>query len=192
LRSVAALHQRGVKARLLICGDFLWDKPQDRAAFMKIADDLGMRDWLDFRGRINDEGVLMAALSASDVFLLPYSDGISSRRGSFQAIAKLAIPLVSTFPERADEFDSSALLRSKIENAATVLRPSNGSPEVFAEAILEAHGKREAAIGVDLATLWDDAADAHLRIYERLLRKVAAPHMKALTPRGERSGSRSA
>jgi glycosyltransferase involved in cell wall biosynthesis len=181
LRSVAALHAKGIKARLLVCGDFLWDKPHDRAAFMAVADELGLQEWLDFRGRIEDEGALMATLAASDVFLLPYSDGISARRGSFQAIAKLAIPLVSTLPERADEFSSSKLLTAKIDNEATVLCPANGSADDFADAILVAHGKREQAISVDLATLWDEAAEAHLRIYERLLRNVAAPHMRALS-----------
>ena len=48
----------------------------------------------------------MATLSASDAFLLPYSDGVSLRRGSFQAVAQLAIPLVTTVPERPDEFDA--------------------------------------------------------------------------------------
>ena len=38
----------------------------------------------------------MATLSASDVFLLPYADGVSLRRGSFQAVSQLAIPLVTT------------------------------------------------------------------------------------------------
>ncbi len=181
LRTTAALHAKGVKARLLICGDFLWDKPQDRAAFMAIAAELGMTEWLDFRGRIEDEGALMAALSASDVFLLPYADGISTRRGSFQAVAKLAIPLVSTTPERADEFAVSRLFSEKISNAATVLRKPDATPEVFAEAILEAHARRADAVGVDLSSLWDEAAEAHLRIYERLLRAQAAPEMRALS-----------
>ena len=34
LRVVRALARRGVKARLLVCGDFLWDKPNDRTAFL--------------------------------------------------------------------------------------------------------------------------------------------------------------
>ena len=50
LRTVAALHARGVKAGLLVCGDFLWDKPNDRAAFLDLAAALGLADWLDFRG----------------------------------------------------------------------------------------------------------------------------------------------
>ena len=37
LRVIASLSKRGVKARLLVCGDFLWDKPNDRAAFLALA-----------------------------------------------------------------------------------------------------------------------------------------------------------
>jgi glycosyltransferase involved in cell wall biosynthesis len=168
LRSIAALHARGIKARLLVCGDFLWDKPHDRSAFLAVADELGMRDWLDFRGRIEDEAELMATLAASDVFLLPYADGISARRGSFQAVANLPIPLVSTKPERADEFAASDLLSAKIMNEATVLCPADAAPEAFAEAILVAHERRGRAIAVDLSGLWDEAAEAHLRVYDRL------------------------
>ena len=113
LRAAGALHARGVKARLLVCGDFLWDKPQDRERVPCLAHELGLAEWLDFRGRIDDEGDLMATLAASDVFLLPYADGVSLRRGSFQAVSQLAIPLVTTTPEQADEFDAMPGAESK-------------------------------------------------------------------------------
>lgn len=168
LRATAALHARGFKARLLVCGDFLHDKPADRAAFFALAEALGVARWLDFRGRIDDEGALMAALAASDVFLLPYGDGLSARRSTFQAIARLATPLVSTLPERADEFDHSALMRAKVANEATILAPREADAEALAEAVLKAHARREAAIGVDLSGLWDEAALAHLALYDGL------------------------
>lgn len=168
LRVTRALHGRGIKARLLVCGDFLWDKPKDRDAFLALARELGVIDWLDFRGRIDDEGELMATLSAADVFLLPFTDGISTRRGSFQAISQLAIPLVSTEPERHDEFDLSPSLKRKIDNPATVLCPIDASPERFADAILAAHARRQDAISIDLASSWDEAALAHLAFYDRL------------------------
>lgn len=168
LRTTQALHQRGVRARLLICGDFLWDKPKDRDAFLALASELGVADWLDFRGRIDDESELMATLSAADVFLLPFTDGISTRRGSFQAVSQLAIPLVSTEPERQDEFALAPALKAKIDNPASVLCPVDAAPERFAEAVLTAQAHKAEAIGVDLARLWDEAALAHLGFYEQL------------------------
>jgi glycosyltransferase involved in cell wall biosynthesis len=168
LRTTQALHQRGVKARLLICGDFLWDKPGDREAFLALARELGVADWLDFRGRIDDESELMATLSAADVFLLPFTDGISTRRGSFQAVSQLAIPLVSTEAERQDEFALAPPLKAKIDNPATVLCPVDAAPEHFAEAVLAAQARKADAIGVDLAKLWDEAALAHLAFYDGL------------------------
>jgi glycosyltransferase involved in cell wall biosynthesis len=168
LRTTQVLHRRGVKARLLICGDFLWDKPGDREAFLALARELGVADWLDFRGRIDDESELMATLSATDVFLLPFTDGISTRRGSFQAVSQLAIPLVSTEAERQDEFALAPALKAKIDNPATVLCPVNATPERFAEAVLAAQARKDEAIGVDLARLWDEAALAHLSFYDGL------------------------
>jgi glycosyltransferase involved in cell wall biosynthesis len=168
LRTARVLHARGVKARLLVCGDFLWDRPGDRAAFMTLADQLGLRDWLDFRGRIDDEGELMAALSACDAFLLPYADGVSLRRGSFQAVAQIALPLVTTRPEQADEFDAMPALKAKIDSAATALCPADASPERFAAALMEVVARKPDAFAVALDGLWREAAGAHLSFYERL------------------------
>jgi glycosyltransferase involved in cell wall biosynthesis len=176
LRVVRALKDRGVKARLLICGDFLWDKPNDRIAFFSLSDELGVAEWLDFRGRIDDEGELMAALSASDVFLLPYADGVSARRGSFQAVSQLAIPLVTTTPEGADEFDALPGLKRKIESPATALCPVDGSPEVFADAICKVALMKTHAISVSLDELWREAASKHLAFYDRLL-GFPSPHV---------------
>lgn len=167
-RVLQALHGRGRRARLLVCGDFLWDKPQDRQAFFDLARDLGVLDWLDFRGRIDDESALMETLSAADVFLLPFMDGISTRRGSFLAVSQLATPIVSTLPERADEFEQTPALHAKIDNPATVLCPIDATPDLFADAILRAHAHKADAVAVDLSALWDEAAVAHLAFYDRI------------------------
>lgn len=168
LRAIRALHARGVKARLLVCGDFLWDKPQDRAAFLALAEELALGDWLDFRGRIDDEGELMATLSASDVFLLPYADGVSLRRGSFQAVSQLAIPLVTTKPERPDEFDALPALKAKIESPATALCAADASPEAFAEALARVAQRKAGAFGARLDGIWREAAERHLAFYDQL------------------------
>ena len=169
LRVVAALRARGVKARLLACGDFLWDKPHDRAAFLALARELGVAEWLDFRGRIDDQGELLATLSASDVFLMPYADGVSARRSSFQAVSQLAIPLVTTEPERPDEFDLIPALREKIDNPATALVPVDGGPQDFADAVMTVLPQRDCAVGVSLDAIWREAAARHLAFYDRLL-----------------------
>ncbi len=174
LRATGALHARGVKARLLVCGDFLWDKPQDRSAFLSLAQDLELTDWLDFRGRIDDEGDLMAALAASDVFLLPYADGVSLRRGSFQAVSQLAIPLVTTTPESHDEFDAMPNLKAKIESAATALCAASASPEEFADALVRVAARKSAAFGVSLDAVWREAADRHLQFYDGLVDEAPA------------------
>jgi len=179
LRSAQALHRRGVKARLLVCGDFLWDKPGDRTAFLALAHELGLEGWLDFRGRIDDEGELMATLAASDAFLLPYSDGVSLRRGSFQAVSQLAIPLVTTRPEQADEFDAQPRLKAKIESEATALLGVDAAPEEFADALVKVAARRSAAFGVALGAIWREAAEQHLAFYDGLNVSAAAPALRA-------------
>ena len=179
LRTAQALHRRGVKARLLICGDFLWDKPGDRTAFLALAGELGLNGWLDFRGRIDDEGELMATLAASDAFLLPYADGVSLRRGSFQAVSQLAIPLVTTRPERGDEFDAQPRLKAKIESEATALLDAAASPEAFADALVRVAARREAAFGVALDSIWREAAERHLAFYDALNASADAPALHA-------------
>jgi len=163
LSVVSALRDRGVEARLLVCGDFLWDKPHDRAAFLDLASKLGVAAWLDFRGKIEDQSELLATLSASDVFLLPYSDGVSVRRGSFQAVSQLAIPLVTTAPDHADEFDLVPALREKIESPATALVPIDSSPDAYAGAILSVLKKKDWAIAVSLDDVWREAATRRRR-----------------------------
>jgi O-antigen/teichoic acid export membrane protein len=175
LRVTAALRDCGVKARLLVCGDFLWDKPNDRPAFDDLARQLGVAEWLDFRGRIDDQSELLATLSASDVFLLPYSDGVSVRRGSFQAVSQLAIPLVTTTPDQADEFDLVPALREKIESPATALVPIDASPDEYAAAILRVLKEKDRAIAVALDDVWREAARRHLAFYDRLIDRSAAP-----------------
>ncbi len=130
LRTTAALHARGMKARLLVCGDFLWDKPKDRSAFLALADELGLTDWLDFRGRIDDEGELMAALSASDVFFLPYADGLSARRGSFQANRAAADPAGVDRAGARGRVRLFSAAAAQDRQSATVLAPIPASPGV--------------------------------------------------------------
>jgi glycosyltransferase involved in cell wall biosynthesis len=180
LRVIASLRDRGVEARLLVCGDFLWDKPHDRAAFLDLASKLGVAAWLDFRGKIEDQSELLATLSASDVFLLPYSDGVSVRRGSFQAVSQLAIPLVTTAPDHADEFDLVPALREKIESPATALVPIDSSPDAYAGAILSVLKKKDWAIAVSLDDVWREAATRHLAFYDRLFDRSESKQDDAL------------
>ncbi|WP_372423734.1 glycosyltransferase [Salinarimonas chemoclinalis] len=168
LETLAALRTKGFDARLVVCGDFLHDKPDDRPAFLARAAALGVSDALDFRGRIDDETELMTVLAACDAFLLPYTDGVSARRGTFHALAQIARPLVTTEPARADEFALFPALAAKIASPATRLVPVDAPARAFADALVAAHERREEAIAVDLASLWGEAARGHLALYEAL------------------------
>ena len=104
---------------------------------------------------------------------LPYADGVSLRRGSFQAVSQLAIPLVTTHPEQADEFDAMPALKAKIEGVATALCAADASPEAFAEALVKAAAHKADAFGVALDSIWREAADRHLAFYDALAAPAA-------------------
>ena len=115
----------------------------------------------------------MATMSASDVFLLALHRGVSARRSSFQAVSQLAIPLVTTEPERPDEFDLIPALREKIDNPATALVPFAAGPQDFADAVMAVLRQRDCAVGVSLDSIWREAAARHLAFYDRLLERSA-------------------
>ena len=135
--------------------------------FLALANQLGLADWLDFRGRIDDEGELMATLSACDVFLLSYADGVSLRRGSFQAVSQLAVPLVTTTPEQVDEFDAMPALKAKIQTRSTALCTVDAAPEVFAEALGRV-AARKGGVGVKLSAVWGRSRRAPSHVLRRV------------------------
>ena len=87
-----------------------------------------------------DAGLLPAEdaslhLSAMDLYLSPYVDGVSTRRGAFMAGLQHGLPCATTIGEHTD-----TILREH-EGAAFLATPT-ASPELFVEAVLRLHNDK--------------------------------------------------
>jgi glycosyltransferase involved in cell wall biosynthesis len=101
---------------------------------------------------------LSAYLLAADVALLPYVDGASARRGSLLACAEHGLPIVTTTPAAPE--------------VAAAVQAVPATPQTLAEAVLDPTLKsRVEAPTKALAAKhkWPRIAQAHVKIYERLL-----------------------
>jgi glycosyltransferase involved in cell wall biosynthesis len=87
-------------------------------------------------GRLPD-GELASWLSAADLFLAPFVDGVSTRRGSMMAALQHAVPVVGTTGRLTDTVLTQA-------TNALLLVPV-GRPDLFAEAVVELASAREEA-----------------------------------------------
>jgi glycosyltransferase involved in cell wall biosynthesis len=88
-------------------------------------------------GRLADEE-LASWLSAADVFLAPFVDGVSTRRGSMMAALQHAVPVVGTTGRLTDSVLAQA------SDALTLV--SVDRPDLFADAAVQlAHSGDDAA-----------------------------------------------
>lgn len=174
LRTIAALKRRGTKARLTIVGDFLADKPRDRTGFFTLAEELGVSGNIDFRGRVEDSADVLAALADADVQMLLFSDGASARRSSLLTALQLDRPVVTTVPERADEFEEWPEIERQMADGAIASVAPDAEPDVVADALLRVVREHPSRPPVDAASIWRRVGDEHARLYQGLVAGVGA------------------
>ncbi len=97
LAALAALRQSEPRARLAIVGDTPPQCLPYRRTLEALAARLGVAPAVIFTGRRPAEEV-SAVLQAADLFVVPYDDGASIRRGSLLAGLAHGLPVVSTTP----------------------------------------------------------------------------------------------
>jgi glycosyltransferase involved in cell wall biosynthesis len=118
LRSLEALSARGLPTRLLVIGP----ESQQLLALAPT----GVREKVLALGYV-DAAAVSRALQASDIFLLPLSDGVSTRRSSLMAALSHGLPVVGTSGRSTDE----QLARS----GALLLSPAD-DPDAFLHHVL--------------------------------------------------------
>ena len=103
--------------------------------------------------------MLSAHLLASDVALLPYTDGASARRGSLLACSAHGLPIVTTRPAGAEV---APFVDAELPEAT-----------LLAEAVLRAFDEpeqlRTASRALAERTSWPAIAEIHRSVYQRLL-----------------------
>jgi polysaccharide biosynthesis protein PslF len=169
LDTLASLLARGHDARLLVLGGEAGSTDRSNVEFSRRIDHAIAGAGLE--GRIIRSGFLppgevSAGLLASDVCVLPFSDGASLRRSSMLAAMAHALPVVSTLAERPDP------LLSNGENVVLVQRDS---PAAIADAVErlwrdDALRQRVAAGAGSLArrSSWVGVAGQHMELYRGL------------------------
>jgi glycosyltransferase involved in cell wall biosynthesis len=173
LQTVAALKQRGSQVRLLVAGDFLPDRPQDKVQFFNRAAELGIAQNLDFRGRIEASADVLAALAEADVQMLLFADGASARRSSLLTALQLDRPVVTTQPLLADEFQDWPDIEKQMGDGAIACVAPDAGPELVAEAVLRTVADHPSRLRIDSATVWARAGEDHAKLYEALIAGTA-------------------
>lgn len=172
LRSVAALRDGGVRARLVLLGGGAGDSDRSNVAFSERLDalvaDLGLEERLHRTGFLPDAEVA-AWLQASDLVALPFLDGASFRRGSLMAAIHYGCAILTTAPQvQVPEFEHGKnmwLVPAGDDRAlGDALAQLAAAPETRAR--LRA-GARSLAHCFD----WDSIADATLAFFERALER---------------------
>ena len=95
LEALAIVRRRGVVAHLAVAGDTREDQRPYRAALEARASRLGVTGAVTWTGRRSAEEV-SRLLGIADVYVVPYDDGASIRRGSLMAGLAHRLPVVST------------------------------------------------------------------------------------------------
>jgi N-acetylglucosaminyl-diphospho-decaprenol L-rhamnosyltransferase len=188
LRALATLTQKGERPyRLMMVGGGIGSSdPTNRATAATIdalATELGVHDKLIWTGFLPPEEV-SAALIASDMAILPYSDGASFRRGSLMAALEHAVPLITTQPPDNSKLktQNSKLDWPELVDGQNAVLVPPGDPAALASAIERLATDPDLRARLSQAShelarffSWDRIAGMHAALYSRLLKETQQP-----------------
>ncbi|MBC7814564.1 MAG: glycosyltransferase, partial [Burkholderiales bacterium] len=169
LDGVASLHQAGVPVRLMMIGGRTSTNEPTDADYAAEVDQrietLGISPLVHWTGYIND-GAVGVFLAASDVVVLPFSDGASYRSGSLMAALLYGGAIVTTIPrtETPAFIDSENMLLFPPSDSAALTRSLQrlyDSPELRQRL---RQGARQLARQFD----WSQIAKDHVAFFQRI------------------------
>lgn len=163
LDALMQVRRRHPRAHLVIVGDIREEDRAYRTGLEARVERLGLRSAVVWTGRMADVDA-SRVLSAADLFVVPFDEGASIRRGSLMAGLAHARPVVSTLPARP-----SAWLRDGEALALVVPRDAPALAQRIV-ALLDAPAERRrlaAAAGMLAERFaWPDIAARTREIYE--------------------------
>lgn len=162
---VKELLNKGCAVKLVMCGDFPDGHDEKRANFRKKIADCGLEGNIELCGYIERADELALRLSACDVVLQLFSDGLSARRGSFWYSAELGTRVLSTFPGAEDEFEQCGTGYEPSKDERVLLVPADDEPINIAARILDWTGPWSPPMRRSVAPTWDEIAAQHERVY---------------------------
>ncbi len=99
LDALTQVRRRHPRAHLVIVGDIREEDRAYRAGLQARVERLGLRSVVVWTGRMTDADA-SGVLSAADLFVVPFDEGASIRRGSLMAGLAHGCPVISTLPAR--------------------------------------------------------------------------------------------
>ncbi|MEX1021478.1 MAG: glycosyltransferase family 4 protein [Litorilinea sp.] len=166
VRTLDALRHAGLPAHLLMIGERVGaSDPTNYAYLQAVEAEIAQRDLtarVSWTGRLDDADV-SAALAVCDVLLMPYTDGVSLRRGTLMAGLAHGCAVVTTFPQ--------SLLPELVDGEHLYYVPPE-DPQAAAHAVQRlvtdsrlAQRVRHGARTASQAFRWDTIARQHLEFY---------------------------
>ncbi|CAN7559112.1 glycosyltransferase [Paraburkholderia terricola] len=169
LRIVKELLKNGCAVNLIMCGDFPDGHDQKRENFRKKIAEYGLQANVELCGYVEQANELALKLSACDVVLQLFSDGLSARRGSFWYSAELGTRVLSTIPSAEDEFEQSGTGYVPSSDDRVLLVPADDDPANIAIRILEWTGPWSRPVRRNIAPTWDEIAAQHEGVYDAIV-----------------------
>lgn len=164
---VAALVKKGVRTKLVLSGSFPDGHAEDEAKFKRYVRDLGIEDSVVFMGYVENEAELATYISASDYVLQLYDDGLSTRRGSFWYAVDCGVRIVTTKPNRLDEFDVVEKF-DPLNDENIFIVDIDATAENVADLLIDRRQKWATPVARACSPSWESIADLHGSCYREL------------------------
>lgn len=168
LHIVKELLKKGCAVNLVMCGDFPDGHDEKRENFRKKIAGYGLESNVELCGYIVRADELALRLSACDVVLQLFSDGLSARRGSFWYSAELGTRVLSTFPSAQDEFEQCGTGYAPLSDERVLLVPADDDPANIAARILDWTGTWSPPVRRSIAPTWDEIAAQYEGVYSAI------------------------
>jgi glycosyltransferase involved in cell wall biosynthesis len=157
--------EHGVQAHLKIIAKFEPEINPVHGDLQKLILKLNLQDNVTFTGELAASDVSLS-IESCDFMILPFIDGASPRRGSFQACMQLGRPVITTRPQYHEEFfieDETAVFIPKVTKGAV----TESMMRLIRDPVL-CNVLKKGAVEFSQHFTWSKIADQHLAIYEAI------------------------
>lgn len=141
-------------AKLLFIGELKEDNEYHQS-LRKLMEELGIKDNVEITGFLEDEKDVADLLKISDVCVLPFTEGVKKRNGSFLAAYNQEIPIVTTSKDEKDK-DDNGIYYAKPNNKVELLE------KIEKSLANEEEIKRE-------TLTWERVAESYIRSFNEVM-----------------------
>ena len=187
LHAVAALHRERFPARLLLIGGLHSDRESDvspyRDGLLDLARTLGIESQIVSTGYLDAEAA-SRHLVAADLALLPFRDGLTTKRSSFLSVLSHDVPVLSTSGEHlpaALRNGENVFLVPASDAATTGLGLADAVRALGRDRTRLERVRTGGRILCEQVFGWGPIVAAHEEIYQRTRGQAAQPTIGAVT-----------